>query len=142
MILNSTHENKEHKQLLVDLIDKPFSFLESIRMKGIRSKRLSLKEVSPNLKPYMNFVSDINYVNIELRKKGVLIYFNKGLQNFTWVIPYYQLVVYKTNGSSIHAQGKFIHFENNKIFKENKNFFDKMLDEKVKYDMQYNFQPV
>jgi len=142
MILNSTHENKEHKQLLVDLIDKPFSFLESIRMKGIRSKRLSIKEVSPNLKPYMNFVSDINYVNIELRKKGVLIYFNKGLQNFTWVIPYYQLVVYKTNGSSIHAQGKFIHFENNKIFKENKNFFDKMLDEKVKYDMQYNFQPV
>ena len=142
MILNSTHENKEHKQLLVDLIDKPFSFLESIRMKGIRSKRLSIKEVSPNLKPYMNFVSDINYVNIELRKKGVLIYFNKGLQNFTWVIPYYQLVVYKTNGSSIHAQGKFIHFENNKIFKENKNFFNKMLDEKVKYDMQYNFQPV
>ena len=142
MILNSTHENKEHKQLLVDLIDKPFSFLESIRMKGIRSKRLSLKEVSPNLKPYMNFVSDINYVNIELRKKGVLIYFNKGLQNFTWVIPYYQLVVYKTNGSSIHAQGKFIHFENNKIFKENKNFLNKMLDEKVKYDMQYNFQPV
>ena len=142
MILNSTHANKEHKQLLVDLIDKPFSFLESLRMKGIKSKRMTIKDVSPNLKPYMNFVSDNNYVNIELRKKGVLIYINRGLQNFTWVIPYYQLVVYKTNGSSIHAQGKFIHFENNKTFKENKKFFDKMLDEKVKYDMQYNFLPV
>jgi hypothetical protein len=139
MILNSTHVNKEYKQLLIDLIDKPFSFLESIRMKGIKSKRIIIKDVSPNIKSYMNLVSDTNYANIELRKKGLLIYINKGLQNLTWVIPYYQLVVYKTNGSSIHAQGKFIHFEINKTYKENKKFFDKMLDEKIKYDMKYNF---
>ena len=141
MILNSTQTNKQYKQLLIDLIDKPFSFFESIRMKGIKSKRMVIKDVSLNLKPYMNSVSDNNYAKIELRKKGVLIYINKGLQNFTWVIPYYQLVMYKTNGSSIHAQGKSIHFENNKTFKENKKFFDKMLDEKLKYDMKYNFQP-
>jgi len=142
MILNSTHTNKEHKEILEDLVGKPFSFMESLKKKGIGSKRMVINDVSLNLKPLMNSVSDINYANIELRKKGILIYINKGLQNFTWAIPYYQLVVYKTNGSSIHAQGKFIHFKNNKTFKENKKFFDKMLNEKVKYDLEHNFQGV
>jgi hypothetical protein len=50
--------------------------------------------------------------------------------------------MYKTNGASIHAQGRFIHFKNNKTFKENKRFFEKMLDEKIKYDEQYNFQNI
>ena len=142
MVLNSTHTNKEHKDILEDLVGKPFSFSESFKMKGIGSKRMVINDVSPNLKPLMNAIADINYANIELRKKGVLIYINKGLQNFTWAIPYYQLVVYKTNGSSIHAQGKFIHFKNNQTFKENKKFFNKMLNEKIKYDLEYNFQGV
>ncbi|MFH4968107.1 hypothetical protein V8G61_07870 [Gaetbulibacter sp. M240] len=140
MILNSTYKNKEEKQLLEDVVGKPFSFFESLKMGGIGSKRMIIRDVSPNLKEFMNKVDDINYANIELRKSGVLIYINKGLQNFTWAIPYYQLVMYKTNGASIHAQGRFIQFKNNKTFKENKGFFEKMLDEKIKYDLQYNFQ--
>lgn len=140
MILNSTYTNKDNQEILKDLIGKPFSFLASIKMNGIGSKRMVINDVSPNLKSYLNKVADINYANIELREKGILIYINKGLQNFTWAIPYYQLVFYKTNGSSIHAQGKFIHFKNNITFKENKGFFNKMLDEKIKYDLKYNFQ--
>jgi hypothetical protein len=140
VILNSTYKNKDERQILEDLVGRSFSFFESFKMKGIGSKRMIVNDVSPNLKQYLNTVSDVNYANIELRSGGILIYINKGLQNFTWAIPYYQLVIYRTNGASIHAQGKFIHFKNSKTFKENKNFFNKMLDEKVKYDMQYNFQ--
>lgn len=142
MILNTTHFNKEHKQILADLVGRSFTLLESLKMKGVGSKRMIIGDVSPNLNSYMNTVSDINYANIELRKSGILILINKGLQNFTWAIPYYQLVIYKTNGASIHAQGKFIHFKNTKTFKENKRFFEKMLDEKIKYDQQYNFQSI
>lgn len=142
MILNTTHFNKEHKQILADLVGRSFTLLESLKMKGVGSKRMIIGDVSPNLNSYMNTVSDINYANIELRKSGILILINKGLQNFTWAIPYYQLVIYKTNGTSIHAQGKFIHFKNTKTFKENKRFFEKMLDEKIKYDQQYNFQSI
>ncbi|GAA4269478.1 hypothetical protein [Hyunsoonleella aestuarii] len=142
MILNTTHNNKEHKQIISDLVGRSFTLLESLKMKGIGSKRMIIGEVSPNFMSVLNSVSDINYANIELRKNGILIFINKGLQNFTWLIPYYQLVIYKTNGASIHAQGKFIHFKNNKTFKENKRFFDKMLNEKIRHDEQYNFQYV
>ncbi len=140
MILDSTYNNKDEKLILKDLVGRSFTLLESFKMKGVGSKRMIVDDVSPNLKQYLNTISDINYANIELRTGGILIYINKGLKNFTWAIPYYQLVLYKTNGASIHAQGRFIHFKNNKTFKENKSFFSKMLDQKIKYDMQYNFQ--
>jgi len=137
MILNTTHFNKEHKSTIADLVGSEFSLVQKLKLRGVGSKRMIIDDVSPNMKSVMNTVSDINYGNIELRPKGVLIMINQGLKNFTWVIPFYQLVIYKTNGSSIHAQGRFVHFRDNKTFKENKKFFDKLLDAKVKYDMEY-----
>lgn len=137
MILNTTHYNKEHKQIIEDLVGAPFSLVQKLKMGGVGSKRMIVDEVSPNMQSMMNQVSDINYGNIELRPNGILIMITKGHKNFTWIIPYYQLVIYKVNGSSIHAQGKFIHFKSNRMLKENKKFFDKMMDEKVKYDMNF-----
>jgi hypothetical protein len=137
MIINTTHFNKEHKIIIADLVGSEFSLVQKLKLKGIGSKRMIIDDVSLNMKFVMNTVSDLNYGNIELRPKGILIMINHGLTNFTWVIPFYQLVIYKTNGASIHAQGRFVHFRDNKTFKENKKFFDKLLDEKVKYDMEY-----
>ncbi len=142
MILNTTYTNRENKEIIIDLIGRPYSFLESIKMGGIGSKRMIIEEVSPNLDQYLNKVSGVNYANIEMRPQGIIIYVNKGLQNFTWIIPYYQLVFYKTNGASIHAQGKFINFRNNITFKENAAFLKKLLKVKVQFDEQYNFQDI
>lgn len=140
MILNSTYNDKDHKDIISDLIGKPYGFFEAIKLKGIGSKRMVINEASPDLEPYLNRVSDINYANIEMRTDGIIIYINKGLKNFTWVIPYYQLVIYKTNGASIHAQGKFINFKNNTTFKENRAFFKRLLEAKIVYDERFNFQ--
>ena len=141
MVLDATHSNKENDVLINDLVGKPFSLFQAIKLKGIGSKRMMVEEVSPNMQQYTNTVADVNYANIEMRPIGILIHINKGLKNYSWVIPYYQLVIYKTNGSSIHAQGRFIHFRNNITLKENKAFFDKLLNEKVKYEAQYSFLP-
>ena len=139
MLFNTTHKNKETVRIIDNLVGIPYGFFESCKLKGTGSKRMIIDEVSPNLKIVLNTVGDINYGNIELRPKGILIHIIKGHKNFTWAIPYYQLVIYKINGSSIHAQGKFVHFRDNKTFKENKTFFDKLLDIKVKFDEHYNF---
>jgi len=137
MIIETTKYKKGNSQLIRDLVGKPFSFFDRIKMRGIGSKRMIIEKVSINLSKYLNTVSDANYANIELRPGGILILINKGLQNFTWVIPYYQLVIYKVNGSSIHAQGKFINFKNNILLKENKGFLKKMMDLKIKYDFNF-----
>jgi len=142
MVFETTYSDKEITNSINKIVGKPFSFFQSLKMNGIGSKRMIVEQVSPNLQAYINTVSDLSYANIELRPLGILIRINKGLRNFTWTIPYYHLVIYKTNGSSIHAQGKFIHFRNNKTYKENKAFFKKLINQKIIFDQQYNFQDV
>ncbi len=137
MLLNTTYKNKENYELINDLVGKPYSFLKSLKLGGIGSGRMIIDDVSPNMRQYLNTVADINYANIELRPGGILIRINKGLENFTWVIPYYQLVIYKIDGSSIHAQGKFIRFSKNRLFKENRKFFTKLYDLKIQYDLDF-----
>ena len=137
MILNTTHHNKDHKRLIADIVGDSFSLVQKLKMNGVGSKRMIIEDVSPNMKSMMNLVSDINYGSIELRPKGILLRITQGLKSFTWIIPYYQLVIYKTNGSSIHAQGKFVHFRDSKTFRENKKFFDKLMSEKIKYDSEF-----
>jgi len=139
VILDTTYSNKSNNQLIDDLVGKSYTFLESFKMKGIGSKRMIIDAASPNFKNYLNATEDVTYANIELRPNGLLVRINKGLKNYTWVVPFYHLVIYKTNGSSIHAQGKFIHFKNNITFKENKSFFDKLLSSKVTFEKQYDF---
>ena len=137
MVLDTTHYNKEHKILIDEFVGQSYSFWEALKRGGVGSKRMIVDRLSPNLNYISNSVSDINYANIELRKKGVLIHITKGLKNFTWAIPFYQLVMYKTNLTSIHVQGKFIHFKNSKTFKENKTFFKNLMQEKIDFDQQY-----
>ena len=140
MILNTTYKNKDHDHLLNNLVGKPYSFIQSIRLGGTGSKRMIVDEASANMHDYFSKTNSLNYANIELRPQGVLVRINKGLQNFTWAIPYYQLVLYKTDGCSIHAQGKFVHFRNNKTFKENKLFLDRLLEKKAAFLERYSFQ--
>lgn len=137
MILETTYNSKDNKKIIDDLVGKPFSLYQAIKMKGIGSKRMIIDDVSPNLGKYLNTVSDLNYGSIELRPGGILLAINKGLRNFTWIIPYYQFYMYKTNGISIHAQGKFVHFKNNRTHKENEPFFKKLHKLKVAYDLRF-----
>ena len=113
MILSTTHTNKEAKELTNDLLGFPFSFYQSLKMGGIGSKRMIIEETSQNIANYTNKVSDVTYANIELRPEGIIVLLNKGLNNYTWVIHFRQLVIYKTDRLSIHSQGKYICFKNN-----------------------------
>ncbi|RZS93878.1 hypothetical protein [Aquimarina brevivitae] len=137
MILETTYSSKENKELINDLVGKPFSFLQNIRMGGIGSKRMIIDKVSPSMRQVLNTVSDLNYGNIELRPKGILLSITKGLRNFTWVVPYYQFYMYHTPAVSIHAQGKFVLFKNNRTHRENEAFFKKLQRLKAEYDQQY-----
>jgi len=137
VILNSTYTDKVNTQLTNDLVGKPFSLLKRLQLGGIGSKRMVISKVSLNLRKYLNTIADINYANIELRPAGILIHINKGLQTFTWIIPYYQLVIYKTDGSSIHSQGRFILFKQNMLLNANREFFKKMMDLKINYDTNF-----
>jgi len=140
MIFNTTLKNKDAIATMNDLLGEPYSFMKAIKLGGVGSKRMIIDAVSPGFLKLINAVSDINYGNIELREKGIVIHINKGLKNFSWAIPYYQLHTYKTEGFSIHAQGNFVRFKSNKLLKENKSFLDKIINYKIENNKQYDFQ--
>lgn len=137
MILNTTYTNKDNEATIDNLVGKPYSFLTKFRMKGIGSGRMIIDKVSPKLERALLNGPDINYANIELRPKGILVRITRRLDNFTWIIPYYQLYTYMTNGLSIHGQGEFLHFKNDRFLKNNKEFIRKMLNLKVIFTKDY-----
>jgi hypothetical protein len=140
MIFNTTLNNKDATATMNDLLGKSYSFLKAIKMGGVGSKRMMIDAVSPGFLKVINAVSDVNYGNIELREKGIIVHINKGLKNYSWAIPYYQLHTYKTEGFSIHAQGNFVRFKSNKLLTENKQFIDKVINCKIENNKQYDFQ--
>ena len=127
MIFNSTYTDPE-KDLEVDkIIGKKFNLVESILMGGIGSKRLILESFSVKFKDHIKEGFDLNYVNIELRKKGIKVFITNRQKRITWVIPYFRLVIYKTPFFSIHSNGSFLKFSNKLNHKENLSFFRKLV---------------
>lgn len=138
MIFDTTHRNDEDKELIDDIVGKAFTFWQAVKMGGVGSKRMIIDEVSPKFSTYLNTVDDLNYGSIELRPNGILIHFIKGLKNYTWPIPYYRLVIYKTEGISFHSSGNFIRFRGNTTYQENKTFFERLINKKNEFTQNHN----
>ena len=136
-MLNTTYKNEENELIIKDLVGKPFSLRKKLMMGGVGSGRMVVEEVSPKLEMTLMNGQDLNYANMELRPKGVLIRITRRLDNFTWIIPYYQLHIYKTEGLSIHGQGQFLHFRENQMLYNNKPFFKKLSNLKLEYMKDY-----
>ena len=137
MIYNSTYTNIEKDIETDSLVGKKYNLIKSIRLGGIGSKRLIIEELGINFKKLIKYNNDIIYSNIELRNKGIIVYIVDRQKRFTWVIPFYKLVIYKTPSFSIHSEGNFIRFSNKLNHNQNLDFFKKILDHKLKSN-KYN----
>ncbi len=133
MLFNTTYNNKEYITESDNMLGNAFSFLEKIKIGGIGSSRLVIEELSPKLQPKNLQKIDVNYANIELRPKGVILHFTNKLDRYSWIIPYYRLATYSNNTFSIHANGNFIKFTKNKNYQNNKKFIAKMIDLKINH---------
>ena len=125
MVFDTTYKNKDYDQQSTSLVGKPFSFIEKIRQGGIGSGRLIINSKSPKLDLGKLKFEEIDYGNIELRPKGIVVHYTRGLERFSWVIPYYRLVIYNSQFFSIHANGNFIQFLKNKNYRITKNLLIK-----------------
>ena len=133
MIFNTTYKNEKYDTESGVLVGKPFRWAQRIKHGGIGSGRINIHTLSPNLDVSQLEFSEIDYGNIELRPKGIIVHYTKKLERFSWIIPYYRLVIYNAQTFSIHANGNFIRFLKNKKYKENKKFIDKMLQRKNEF---------
>lgn len=133
MLFNTTYNNKDYDYESELLIGKKYSFIDRLKLGGIGSGRLFIHRISEKLNLSKLKFSEIDYANIELRPKGIVVHFTNKLERFSWIIPYYRLVFYNAEFFSIHADGNFINFSKNKNYRENKNFIKKINIRKCEY---------
>jgi hypothetical protein len=127
MIYNRTLFDKDEAKEINTILGNSFSFLQILKLRGIGSSRFVVDSVSEKLSQTINRVSDINYCSIELRPKGILVNITQQINLFSWVIPYYKLVIFNSNTFSIHANGSYIKMVKDKNYSNNKKFISKML---------------
>jgi len=128
MLFDTSRTNKDYTQQCTEVLGKPFSFFEKLKMGGVGSSRFIIEKISPKIQPENMQSSSINYANIELRPKGIIIHLINRLDRYSWIIPYYRFNMYSTKTFSIHSNGHFIQFKKNKNYKDNKKFITKMID--------------
>lgn len=99
MLINDSYNHKEVNRQVIKAVGKPYGLLERIKMKGIGSPRLVMLESSPQIDQLMKLDNNVNWCFIEMRPEGIIIRFRSLLETFALVIPYWKLVVYKTDAS-------------------------------------------
>lgn len=95
---NVTYHKDSIEREINRLVGKPFSAMERIKMNGIGSGRMVIKEASDEILELINKSVDTAYTNIELRPKGVIVGIKSIHETYLWVIPYYLLTMYKNDG--------------------------------------------
>lgn len=133
MLFDTTHPNKDYTKAVKETLGDQFSLIEKIKLGGIGSSRLVIKDSSEKIKTKKYHNQDINYANIELRSKGIIIHINQSKQQQSWIIPYYKLHIYNTECISFHSDGNYIKLLKNKNYLDNKKFIAKLTDLKNKH---------
>jgi len=95
-------------------------------MGRIGSGRMMIAGFSEALKPKQVSFSELDYGNIEMRPNGIILHFTNRLERYSWIVPFYRLVIYNSQYFSIHAEGQYVRFRKNKLYKKNKRFIDLM----------------
>lgn len=126
MLLNDSYNHKEVNRKIIEAVGKPFGLMQRIKMKGNGSPRMEITDSSDEIKKLLLLDNNADWCYIELRPKGIIIRFRSLLETFALVIPYWKLVIYKTDGD-LYTIYKDEHYVRVRIAAENQKKFIKKI---------------
>ena len=137
MILNTTHIDKEKRDLINNLVGNPLSLWESLfQNKG--SHRMIIESFSEKFNKFFKTYNNLLYANIEIRKKGIIVRISVNYETVSWLVPFYKLTIYNSNLFSIHSNGNNIKFRKDKYYKINKNFINSLIEQKAFHSEKFD----
>lgn len=131
MLIDTTVLTKEKKLQVENKVGCSFSIWDSLKLKGIGSTKLNISAYSSGFKSILEQNNAINYCNIELRPKGIIIYLNKRATRYSWIVPYYQLSLFYSNDFSFHSNGQFLRIQKDALSKKSRPFINKIIQQKA-----------
>ncbi len=131
MLRNVSYNHKKITQEIKKAVGPSFPFWTRLKMGGIGSSKMLISNCSPDIAKELNKDKYPNKAYIELRPKGICIYFRSLLETFSLTIPYYRLTIYNNSGRfKIYGGSSWIEFAQS----ENaKHFFDKLMVQRLAY---------
>ncbi len=105
MLQNVSYNDKKQQDEIDDLLGKPFTLLERLKLGGVGSPKLYVTASSKEIDSLFLLDNNDNTCNIELRPKGVILRFRSLLETYALIIPYYKLTLFKgtSDAYSVHA---------------------------------------
>ena len=110
MLRNVSYNNSIIKSEINDLLGKPFTIFERIKLGGVGSPKYFILQTDIKITNLLNLDNNTNQCNIELRPKGIIISFRSLLETYALIVPYYKLKLFKgkSNEYSIYMDKYFI----------------------------------
>ena len=93
-----------------EMVGKPFTLVNRIKLGGIGSPKLHVITCSKEVNNLFLLDHNENTCNIELRPKGIVLRFRSLLETYALVIPYYKLTLFKGRSDAYS-----VHFEHYKV---------------------------
>lgn len=139
MLINISYHDKLIEKKINSIIGSPYSLIDRIKKNGIGSPRFKINKSSNNINNLLVLDKNINYCNIELRPKGIIVRFRSLLETYGLIIPFYKLNIHKEKSYqySIFYESSFIKLDVRKD--KEYSFFKKMMDEKASSSLRNPF---
>ncbi|MCH1558437.1 MAG: hypothetical protein L7R87_04890 [Flavobacteriaceae bacterium] len=127
MLKNISYNNQKIIDEINNYVGKPYTILQRLKIGGIGSSKLIVNSADSIIENLLNLDNNLNYCNIEIRPKGIIIHFKSLLEIYGLIVPFYKLKIFKgkANEYSIYIDNFFIKVNANK--KTEHDFFKKIL---------------
>lgn len=131
MLSNVSYNNKAQREEIDNLVGKPFTLMNRLKLGGVGSPKLHVVSSSKEIDSLFVLDHNENTCNIELRPNGIILRFRSLLETYGLIIPYYKLTVFKGT-----CEAYSIHMEHHKVSisaksKNVREFFKKIQQQKA-----------
>ena len=127
MLKNISYNNPKIIDEINNYVGKPYTILKRLKIGGIGSSKLIINSADSIIESLLNLDNNLNYCNVEIRPKGIIIHFKSLLETYGLIVPFYKLKIFKgkANEYSIYIDNFFIKV--NASEKNEHDFFKKIL---------------
>jgi hypothetical protein len=133
MLRDLSYKDSEIDKEINNLIGKEFNFLEKIKRGGTGSHQLIIKKSDNYIYEILSKSYELNKCNIEIREKGIIIYFRSRQSTYGLAIPYYKLVTFKVDNNHYTLTYEKYFLKIRVEYNSDHKFLKKVLVEKAKF---------
>ena len=137
IIRNFKYGYRPHEEKVLEAVGKNPSILKRIKMGRMGSMKMRVLHLSDQLNLEFEGNNAHKFASIELRPKGIIVHLQKGIYRTAWLIPFYQLSIFKTDFWTIHGQGLKVQLYDEKW--RNKDFIKKLQNKLSEYQALNQF---